>query len=154
MKFAEIGAVKVRDGRIIDRFQTLLNPQRAIPANIQRLTGISPAMVEGAPYFIDIADDCRVPAGQALAIDRELFASRVSEAIESEPLITLERSEATSLEGDLPTIVAGGGAAGVRGGRHIRSDAVTPLANLHLSLLAKAGVHLEQFADSTGHLTL
>jgi DNA polymerase-3 subunit epsilon len=56
-RVTEIGAVKVRDGKIIDRFQTLLNPQRSIPPNIIRLTGISPALVESAPYFIDIADD-------------------------------------------------------------------------------------------------
>ncbi len=56
-RVTEIGAVKVRDGKIVDRFQTLLNPQRLIPANITRLTGISPAMVADAPYFSDIADE-------------------------------------------------------------------------------------------------
>ena len=56
-RVTEIGAVKVRNGEIVDRFQSLLNPQRTIPPNIVRLTGITPAMVEGAPYFIDIADD-------------------------------------------------------------------------------------------------
>jgi DNA polymerase-3 subunit epsilon len=56
-RVTEIGAVKLRNGQVIDRFQTLLNPQRSIPANIQRLTGISAAMVEDAPYFSDIADD-------------------------------------------------------------------------------------------------
>ena len=56
-RVTEIGAVKVRDGRIVDRFQTLLNPQRSIPPNISRLTGISPAMVETAPYFVDVADE-------------------------------------------------------------------------------------------------
>ncbi len=56
-RVTEIGAVKVRDGRVIDRFSTLLNPQRRIPANITRLTGITPAMVADAPYFVDIADD-------------------------------------------------------------------------------------------------
>ena len=55
-RVTEIGAVKVRDGEIIDRFQTLLNPQRTIPPGITRLTGISPAMVEDAPYFADVAD--------------------------------------------------------------------------------------------------
>jgi hypothetical protein len=51
---------------------------------------------------------------------------------------------------NLPTIVAGGAAGAMRGGRHIRHDKPTPLANLHLSLLNKAGVPLEKFADSNG----
>jgi DNA polymerase-3 subunit epsilon len=55
-RITEIGAVKIRDGEIVDRFQTLLNPQRSIPPGIVRLTGITPAMVEEAPYFIDVAD--------------------------------------------------------------------------------------------------
>ena len=55
-RVTEIGAVKVRDGEIVDRFQTLLNPQRTIPPGITRLTGISEAMVADAPYFADVAD--------------------------------------------------------------------------------------------------
>ncbi len=51
---------------------------------------------------------------------------------------------------NLPTILAGGAAGNMRGGRHIRFDQPTPLANLHLSLLNKAGVPLEKFADSNG----
>lgn len=56
-RVTEIGAVKVRNGKVVDRFQTLLNPQRAIPPGITRLTGISADMVAGAPYFVDIADE-------------------------------------------------------------------------------------------------
>lgn len=51
---------------------------------------------------------------------------------------------------NLPVIVAGGAAGGMKGGRHIRFDKPTPLANLHLTLLDKAGVRLEKFADSNG----
>jgi hypothetical protein len=51
---------------------------------------------------------------------------------------------------NLPVLVAGGRAHGMKGGRHIRFDQPTPLANLHLTLLDKAGVRLDQFADSTG----
>jgi DNA polymerase-3 subunit epsilon len=56
-RVTEIGAVKVVDGEIVDRFQTLLNPQRTIPPDIIRLTGITPAMVADAPCFADIADE-------------------------------------------------------------------------------------------------
>ncbi len=53
---------------------------------------------------------------------------------------------------NLPVLVAGGAAGGMTGGRHIRYDEPTPLANLHLTLLAKAGVNLESFGDSNGQL--
>src|SRR5438874_2139501 len=51
---------------------------------------------------------------------------------------------------NLPILVAGGAATGMKGGRHIKYPKATPLANLHLTLLDKAGVHLESFADSRG----
>ena len=56
-RVTEIGAVKVRNGEITERFQTLLNPQRVIPSGITRLTGISAEMVADAPLFADIADE-------------------------------------------------------------------------------------------------
>jgi DNA polymerase-3 subunit epsilon len=45
----EIGAVKVRGGVVLGEFQTLVNPHVPIPAFIQALTGITTAMVAGAP---------------------------------------------------------------------------------------------------------
>lgn len=51
---------------------------------------------------------------------------------------------------NLPIIVAGGKSAGFKGGRHLTYDKPTPLANLHLTLLDKVGVHLDAFADSNG----
>ncbi len=51
---------------------------------------------------------------------------------------------------DLPIIVSGGAAGGMKGNRHIRYEEATPLANLHLTLLDKVGVELDSFADSTG----
>ncbi len=52
---------------------------------------------------------------------------------------------------NLPTLVAGG-AGRFKGGRHIRFAAPTPLANLHLTLLDRAGVKLDSFADSKGKI--
>lgn len=51
---------------------------------------------------------------------------------------------------NLPILVAGGATAGMKGGRHIKYAKPTPLANLHLTLLDKAGVRLDSFADSNG----
>jgi hypothetical protein len=51
---------------------------------------------------------------------------------------------------NLPIIVAGGAAGNMQGGRHLKFDQATPLANLHVTLLDKVGVRLESFADSDG----
>jgi hypothetical protein len=51
---------------------------------------------------------------------------------------------------NLPILVAGGSATGIKGGRHMKYAKPIPLANLHLTLLDKVGVHLERFADSNG----
>ena len=51
---------------------------------------------------------------------------------------------------NLPILVAGGGAGRLKGGRHVRYEERTPLANLHLTLLEKVGVRMDSFADSKG----
>ncbi len=53
---------------------------------------------------------------------------------------------------NLPILVAGGAASGMSGGRHIRYKNGTPLANLHLTLLDRVGVHVDSFGDSNGKI--
>ncbi len=53
---------------------------------------------------------------------------------------------------NLPILVAGGAATGLKGGRHIRYEKGTNLSNLHLTLLDRVGVHLDSFVDSTGKI--
>jgi hypothetical protein len=55
---------------------------------------------------------------------------------------------------DLPLAVVGGGAGHLRGGRHLVYRTETPMTNLLLSLLDKAGVPVEKLGDSTGRLEL
>ena len=54
------------------------------------------------------ADKARVPAGSALAVDRDVFAGGVTRAIEGHPLITLVRERIDTLPGEGPTIIATG----------------------------------------------
>jgi hypothetical protein len=53
---------------------------------------------------------------------------------------------------DLPTLIAGGAGGQIKGGRHLRYPAETPLTNLFVNVLEKAGIPTEKFGDSTGQL--
>lgn len=67
-RLTEIGAVKVRNGKVIDSFQSLLNPERSIPPFITKLTGISAEMVKDAPLFRDIAEDFKTFMGEGVFV--------------------------------------------------------------------------------------
>jgi methylenetetrahydrofolate--tRNA-(uracil-5-)-methyltransferase len=83
------------------------------------------------------ADETRVPAGDALAVDRERFSAAVTGRIEAEPLVRLVREEATGLPpGPGLTVVATGPLtgdalaaeiAGLCGGRLHFYDAIAPI---------------------------
>ncbi|SHJ90999.1 PolC-type DNA polymerase III [Paramaledivibacter caminithermalis] len=71
-KITEIGAVKINNGKIIDKFSALINPEVKIPGKIVELTGITDAMVkdkptinEVLPKFLDFIDDNPVVAHNA-----------------------------------------------------------------------------------------
>jgi DNA polymerase-3 subunit epsilon len=53
-RIIEIGAVKVEEGDLVDRFQQLVNPQRSIPGRITKLTGITTGMVFEAPTIDEV----------------------------------------------------------------------------------------------------
>ena len=53
---------------------------------------------------------------------------------------------------NLPILVAGGAASGLKGGRHIKYDKAMPLANIHLTLLDRVGVEMDSFGDSSGKM--
>ena len=58
--------------------------------------------------LIRIADETKVPAGQALAVDREVFSRRVTEEIKNNPYIEVIEGEITKIPEDEITIIATG----------------------------------------------
>jgi hypothetical protein len=53
---------------------------------------------------------------------------------------------------DLPVLLVGGAAGQLKGGRHVRFPKETPVTNLHLTVLDKLGIPIDNFGDSTGKL--
>ena len=54
-RLIELGAYRIRSGRIVDKFLSLVNPEIPIPRFVASLTGISNEMVKLAPVFADVA---------------------------------------------------------------------------------------------------
>jgi methylenetetrahydrofolate--tRNA-(uracil-5-)-methyltransferase len=89
--------------------------------------------------LIQIADSVRVPAGSALAVDRERFAARVTEVISNQPNIELVREEATDIPNDGVVVIASGPLTSERLSQSIRKfcgsehlyfyDAISPIVD-------------------------
>ncbi len=65
-------------------------------------------MRRAGSQLLQIARECAVPAGHALAVDRTAFAAKVTEAISREPLITVRREEVTAIDEGQITVIASG----------------------------------------------
>ena len=64
----EIAAVRYDGDRILDRFQTFVNPERHIPSQITQLTGITNEMVADAPLVADVLPDFARFLGDSIAV--------------------------------------------------------------------------------------
>ncbi|MBR2790416.1 MAG: 3'-5' exonuclease, partial [Eggerthellaceae bacterium] len=71
-RLTEIGAVRVEDGRIVDRFQMLTDPGRHIPEDVAKLTGISDDMVAGQPDNKTVAAAFKEFAGDAVLVGHNI----------------------------------------------------------------------------------
>ena len=52
----EIGALKVKDGKIVDKFHSLVNPKKSVPKEAYSIHKISDEELKGAPYFEEVSD--------------------------------------------------------------------------------------------------
>ena len=68
----EIGIIKIKDLKIVDRFGTFVNPGRSIPYYITQLTGISDDDVYDAPFFDQVADECLQFIGESVIVGHNL----------------------------------------------------------------------------------
>jgi DNA polymerase III epsilon subunit family exonuclease len=53
----EIGAVRVRDGQVVDEYKIFVNPECHIPAEVSNINGITDDMVKDAPVMADVLPD-------------------------------------------------------------------------------------------------
>jgi hypothetical protein len=115
-----------------------LSHHRNVPIAVDKLAKINAYHVSLIAYFMQKLQS--TPDGDGSLLDRSLFLIGSG----------MGNSDAHT-HSNLPILVAGGG-GGHKGGRHIRYAEPTPLANLHLTLLDKAGVDLDKFGDSNGKI--
>jgi DNA polymerase-3 subunit epsilon len=71
-RILEIGAVKVRDGTVVDRYQHLVNPEQAVPGRITKLTGITTGMVFEAPPAGDVLPEYLEFLGDGILVAHNL----------------------------------------------------------------------------------
>jgi len=67
-RIIELGAYRLRSGKITGEFQTLINPEVPLPRFITALTGITDAMVAGAPKFAEIVGSWLDFSGDAVLV--------------------------------------------------------------------------------------
>jgi hypothetical protein len=109
------------------------------PVNLEMLAKINTHHIRQFGYFLEKLRS--TPDGDGSLLDHSLFlyGAGISDGNLHFHL-------------DLPILLAGGSAGHLKGGRHLRYSSETPLANLHVAMLDKLGLPVEQFGDSTGGL--
>lgn len=71
-KVIEIGIAKIRRGKIVDTFQSYINPGRFVPYNITFITGITNEDVKDAPYFDEVINDIKEFIGSSVLVAHNL----------------------------------------------------------------------------------
>jgi hypothetical protein len=108
---------------------------------MEKLAKINHYHVSLFSYFVDKMKN--TPDGDGSLLDHSaiMYGAGMSEGNGHVPL-------------NLPIIIVGGASGEIKGGRHVKAPAGTPLANMHVSLLNKLGVPVEKHGNSTGTFNL
>jgi hypothetical protein len=109
------------------------------PAKIAKLTRVNAHHAAQFAYFLDRLRSTSDGEGSLLDHITIVYGGGMSDGNSHSP-------------DNLPILVAGGGTGQLKGGRHVRFPAGTPVANLHATLLPKLGVEIDRFGNSTGTL--
>ena len=105
----EMRPVKYTPAHFTDRLAELVCSNSLGSSLIDRASGLlKEEMRRMGSLILAAADKARVPAGAALAVDRERFAEEVTRLIEAHPLIEVRREEVTRVPTERPTIIATG----------------------------------------------
>jgi len=109
------------------------------PENLERLHKVNTYHMQQFARFVEKLATTREGDGMLLDSTILLYGTAISDSN-------------THFHDDLPIALIGGRATGITGNRYIRYPKGTPLANLHVTLLDKLGVHVDTFGDATGRL--
>jgi hypothetical protein len=116
-----------------------LTHHRNDPQMIEKVTKINCFHAEQFAYFLDKLKSTRDGDGSLLDHSMVIYGSAIADG----------NSHSHS---DLPLVLAGGGDGSLKGGRYVVYPRGTPMTNLFLTMLDKAGVHPEKIGDSNGRL--
>jgi hypothetical protein len=125
---------------ITDGHHTISHHQNN-PERLEKYAKINTYHLELFAYFVDKLRN--TPDGDGSLLDHSLllYGGGISDGDKHSHL-------------DLPLVLVGGSDGRLKGGRHVRYASGTPMNNLLLSVLDKAGVRTDQFGDATGRIEL
>ncbi|HBY94020.1 MAG TPA: methylenetetrahydrofolate--tRNA-(uracil(54)-C(5))-methyltransferase (FADH(2)-oxidizing) TrmFO [Chloroflexi bacterium] len=105
----EMRPVRMTPAHVTDKLAELVCSNSLGSTSVDRAPGLLKAeMARIGSLILSSAEAIRVPAGGALAVDRELFAEEVTRRIRSHPLIEIRHEEVTRVPTGHPTIIATG----------------------------------------------
>jgi methylenetetrahydrofolate--tRNA-(uracil-5-)-methyltransferase len=109
VKLYEMRPVKTTGAHVTNKLSELVCSNSLGSRLADRATGLLQSELRLLrSLLLDAAEKAAVPAGGALAVDREVFADTVTSAIEQHPNIEVIRQELTTIPSDTPTIIATG----------------------------------------------